>query len=309
MPSRRLRDLLGREPVDLGRVREREVPLDRLHLARRAIELARDRDVERPAAPVEHARKLAVEPGRDGDRRAIVADRDRDEPAGRLVSSCRSLERAQQGERLEVDPDDLQAGAPARLQVAIDDLAVGDDEEDALPGRAVLALALVEDDVVEHGLVERDRKNLLGAEADRVLELLLVRDAVDLEDAHADPVVRDTEPNAALRKLVELEEALERVAQRIRVADLAGDDEAGLERLAERVDQLGSAVVDDLCGCDLGGADLEADELLRALLLPLLRGALLASPSAPSRRGGRIGAARRSTSSSSSAKIDRAGSA
>ncbi len=141
---------------------------------------------------------------------------------------------------------------------------------------AVLALALVEDDVVEHGLVERDRKDLLGAEADRVLELLLVRDSVDLEDAHADPVVRDTEPNAALRKLVELEEALERVAQRVRVADLAGDDEAGLERLAERVDQLGSAVVDDLRGCDLGGTDLETDELLRALLLPLLRSALLA---------------------------------
>ncbi len=192
------------------------------------------------------------------------------------LSSRRSLERAQQGECLEVDPDDLQAGASARLQVAIDDLTVGDDEEDALPRGAVLALALVEDDVVEHGLVERDRKNLLGAEADRVLELLLVPDSVDLEDAHADPVVRDAEPNAALRKLVELEEALERVAQRIRVADLARDDEAGLERLTERVDQLGRAVVDDVCGCDLGGADLEADELLGALLLPLLPSALSA---------------------------------
>ena len=135
MPSRDFATCSGVSPSTSVRVREREVPLDRLHLARRAIELAGDRDVERPAAPVEHARKLAVEPGRDGDRRAVVADRDGDEPAGRLVSRRRSLERAQQGERLEVDPDDLQAGASARLQVAIDDLAVGDDEEDALPRR------------------------------------------------------------------------------------------------------------------------------------------------------------------------------
>jgi hypothetical protein len=71
---------------------------------------------------------------------------------------------------------------------------------------------LVEDDVVEHRLVERNREHLLGTEADGVLELLRIGDALDLEDADADAVVRQTQPNAALRELVQLEEVLEDVA-------------------------------------------------------------------------------------------------
>ena len=162
---------------------------------------------------------------------------------------------------------------PARrhaCEVAVDDLAIGDDEEDALPLGAVLAHLLVEDDVVEHGLVERDREHLLGSEADRVLELQRVGDALDLEDADADAVVGDPEADAALRQLVKLEEALQRVAERLGVANLARDDEARLERLAEDLDELGCAVVDDLRGRELGRADLEADELLRALVLARL---------------------------------------
>src|SRR6266545_4513836 len=40
--------------------------------------------------------------------------------------------------------------------------------------------ALAENLIVEHGLLERDRQRLLCAEADRVVELLLVLDAADL---------------------------------------------------------------------------------------------------------------------------------
>ncbi len=43
-----LRALLDREPLDRDRLRERELPLDRLDLARGLVELPRDRDVERP---------------------------------------------------------------------------------------------------------------------------------------------------------------------------------------------------------------------------------------------------------------------
>ena len=299
MPSRDFATCSGGEPVDVGGVCEREVALDRLDLARRAVELAGDRDVERPAAPVE--RRARTRSGARSRRRSSCGrGRSRPRRAPRtFVALGRRLERAQQRERLEVDPDDLQARPATRLQVAIDDLAVGDDEEDALPLGPVLAHLLVEDDVVEHGLVERDREDLLGAEADRVLELLRVRDAVDLEDAHADAVVGDAEPDAPLRKLVQLEEALERVAERIRVADLARDDEAGLERLAEDLDQLGSAVVHDLRGGELRGTDLETDELLRALVLPLVcRARLLVAispPAEPALLGRRLLVHQRST--------------
>ena len=136
---------------------------------------------------------------------------------------------------------------------------------------SVLALALVEDDVVEHGLVERDRKHLLGAEADRVLELLRVGDAFDLEDAHADPVVGDAEPNAALRKLVELEEALERVAERVRVADLARDDEARLERLAEDLDSSGAPLLTTCAAAICEAPILRPTSFFDALVLPLFR--------------------------------------
>ena len=173
------------------------------------------------------------------------------------------------------------------MEVPIDDLAVGDDEQDPLPRRPVLAHGLVENDVVENRFVERDREHLFGPEADGVVELLRVADTFDLEDANADPVVREPEPDSALGQLVELEEALQRDAERLGVPDLAGHDDARLERLAEDIDELRGAVVDDLRSNDLGGADLEADDALRLSVLrapiisgrPLLRLLRLLRPS------------------------------
>ncbi len=71
-----------------------------------------NRDAERPAAPLEHARELADAPVGDGERGAVVADRDRDERAALDVGTGvdRRRDRAQQREGLEIDADDLQAG-------------------------------------------------------------------------------------------------------------------------------------------------------------------------------------------------------
>ena len=231
----------------LGHVRggERELALDGLGLGRRAVELAGDRDVERRAAPVEHARELADAAVGDGKGRAVVADRDDDERRvrGRCVRRQRLAERAQQRERLEVDPRQPHAGLLAGGDVAVDQLAVGDDEQDPAHALAVLVGPLAEDVVVEHRLLDRNRQRLLGAEADRVLELLRVVDAGDLEDADADAVVGDPEPDALARKLVLAEERAQRLGEQLGLAQLAADDDPVLEALARDLDELRVAVV------------------------------------------------------------------
>src|SRR5205085_7985241 len=107
-----------------------------------------------------------------------------------------------------------------------------------------------------------DRQRFLRAESDRVVGLLRIVDAVDVEGAHTDAVVRNTEPDAALGKLVLGEEVLEREPERVRVAKLAADDDAGTERLTSDLQQLGRAVVRHARGCKLRRADLQADDLL-----------------------------------------------
>ncbi len=174
----------------------------------------------------------------------------------------RRPECAQQRERLEVDAGERDAGLLARGHVALDELAIRDDEQDALHRSAVLVAALTEDVVVEHRLVERDRKRLLRAEADRVLELLLVVDAHEVENADADAVAGDAEPHVLARKLVLGEELLQREGECFGIAHFAADDDALLERLARHLNELGGPVVDDTRGRELRRADLQADEAL-----------------------------------------------
>src|SRR5207248_7617192 len=76
----RLARLLFAQPFDERPVvADRQCTLDRLRFGRRDVERPRERDVERAAAPVEHARELARASVRDGEGRAVVADRDDDE--------------------------------------------------------------------------------------------------------------------------------------------------------------------------------------------------------------------------------------
>ena len=183
----------------------------------------------------------------------------RSEPVARVV---RRGDGAQQRERLQVDPDDLEPGLAAGVDVAVDELAIGDDEEHAPERLSVLGDALGEHLVVEDGLLERDRQHLLRPEADRIRELLRVLDPRHLEGADADPVVGDAEPDAALGQLVLGEEGLERDRQCLGVAQLAVDDDAVVERGASRLDELDGLAVANPGGRDLGAADLETDELL-----------------------------------------------
>ena len=184
-------------------------------------------------------------------------------------------------------PDELQPGLAAGGDVALDELAVGDDEQHAADTDAVLADAVVEDPVVEHGLVEGDRQGLLRPEANGVGQLLRVVDPGDLEGADADPVVRDPEAHAVARQLVLAEEGLQHRGELLRLAQLAADDDAALERHARHPDDLRAALVDHLRGGDLGSAELEPDELVAVLR------ALLGARSPPGARGGTASPARR----------------
>ena len=96
-----------------------------------------------------------------------------------------------------------------------------------------------DDVVVHHRLVHRDRECFVRTEGDSIGELLFVVDAVDVEDAHTDAVRPDAEADALARQVVLLEELVERTGERSDVADLAADDDAGLERLAGELDDLG----------------------------------------------------------------------
>src|SRR3954447_26743370 len=243
--------------------------LEVLCLRGREIEDSRDGDIECRASPVEHACELARHAVGDDERRPVMADRD-DDDGGVLArrDRCRA-ERTEQREGLEIDADQLHAGHAAGAHVALDEVAIGYDQQHAVRLLALFVRLLADDLVVEHRLLERDRQHLLGAEADRVLEMGRVGEAADLEAADADAVGAHTEANALHRKLVLAEELLEVRAERVGVTELAADDDAAVERLTCELYDVDLAVLADVRGGDMGGADLQPDDL--ALLA---RGAL-----------------------------------
>ena len=120
---------------------------------------------------------------------------------------------------------------------------MGEHDKDAPHHLALLVHLLAEHDVVDHGVCDRDRQRLLRAEPDRVLELLRVGKRRDVEDAHADAVAGDAEPDVLLRQLVLGEERLQRLRQGRRVTNLAGDHQSAVERRARELQQLGRTVV------------------------------------------------------------------
>ena len=248
-------------------VSERERALDRLCLRRCDVERARDRHVKSVSAPVEHARELARLAVRDGEGRAVVANRDDDEGGlSRRVALFRRLtERAEERERLEVDPGKLDSGLLAGGDIALDEVAVGNDEQDP-PGRRALGVGrLAQHVVVEHRLFHRNRQHFLRAVANRVLELLRIVDSRDLEHTDTDAVVGDSEPDVLARQLVLAEEILEGHGQNLGLTQLPADDHAALEVFTGHLDEFGGAVVDDAGGRELRCTDLQADELAYAL--------------------------------------------
>ena len=107
----------------------------------------------------------------------------------------------------EVHQLGLQAGLARNRQQVLDGVAAGAHDDDA--HRAALAVVdALQHAVVQHRLLERHRQLLLGLEADRCLELLLVVDRRQLEHAQRDLLAGDAEADA-LGKVVLAEEGLQ----------------------------------------------------------------------------------------------------
>ncbi len=251
---------------------------DRRRLRRMDVELLHDRVLERASAPLEHAGELAGAAAGDEQRGGLVPDGD--DHRGRVVD-CADGERlrvdegAQQAERLEVDAREPDARVLRDLRVGLDLVARCDHEQDAPRRLTRLVRPLLEHPVVEHRLVLGDGKHLVRLEADGVVEARLVVDAGDLEGADTDAIARDADANVLLRQLVLVEERLQGVRERVRVLDLAVDDETAVDRLASELHELVPvAGLGDDRGGDLRGADLEADDLLAATASRLAGGGL-----------------------------------
>ena len=196
-----------------------------------------------------------------------MTDRDDDDGCVRGAGFVRQRlgQGPQKREGFQVDADELDSGLLAGDDVAVDEIAIGDDEQDA-PGDSSLVVRFLAENVpIDHGLVDRNRQSLVGAEKDRVLELLDVVNPADLEDPDADAVVRDPEPNVLARKLGVLEERLQRICESLRVTKLAADDDPGRELLPGELHELGRPVVANLRSCQLRSADLETGDALRPL--------------------------------------------
>src|SRR5207244_1021465 len=140
--------LFGRKSLGSGPSVEREVALDGLDLRLVHTEDAGETGRELRAAPLEYARELADAAVRDRQGRAVVPDRDGDDC--RLLAIARRRERPQKSERLEIDPGERQSREAAGLDVALDEVAMRNDEQDAPQALAALALPLAEHAVVEH---------------------------------------------------------------------------------------------------------------------------------------------------------------
>ena len=95
------------------------------------VQLARYGDIERRAAPLEHAREFTDMPIRDGEGRTLVTDRNDDVGGIRSFSSRVRNQRPKQSESFEIDPNQTHSGLFERHYIAIDQIAIGDHEKNA----------------------------------------------------------------------------------------------------------------------------------------------------------------------------------
>ena len=176
--------------------RQRLLQLDSLFAGQ--AEVARQRGVDSCAAPVEHAREVADLSIGDGEDRTVVTDVHGHDGGAcrRVVLRRRALgDGAQQGERLDIDADEIDMRDMACREELVDRIAIRGSEQDAGRNRAVVCLLLAHHVIVENCLIHRDRECFVGAEHHGVAELLRIVDPVDVDDTDADTVRADAEPN------------------------------------------------------------------------------------------------------------------
>ena len=127
---------------------------------------------------------------------------------------------------------------------------------------AVVLLELTDRVVVEHGLVDGHRDELLHLEAERGPQLLL-RQVRQGDLAHHDALVAHAQVDTLGLEASTLPELAQRFGDQLGFADLAVLDGPGGQRHLGGVDHRRGVAAGDLHGSHRGGADVEPDATLR----------------------------------------------
>ena len=189
---------------------------------------------------------------------ALLVRGRRHELAGADRRADLARKRADHAESGVVDPDRPDAGDRERLENLPDHVPARRDGDDVDLALAVLVRRVADDLPVEDRLVERHRDVVLSLEADGGLELVAVVDCGKAHRADRHPLVCDADADVA-RELLAGEELLDRLAERLRVGDLALAEDSGSERHDAAAHDLGRAVDAHFGRGDAAGLDVEAD--------------------------------------------------
>ena len=168
---------------------------------------------------------------------------------------------AHHGERHQVETQGFELGAGGARHEHVDHAALrGDQQHPQHP--AVFLLELTDRVVVEDGLVDGHRDELLHLEPERGPQFLLgqVRQG-DL--AHHDALVPDAQVDTFGLEASALPELAERFGDELGFADLAVLDGPGGQRHLGGVDHRRRIAAGDLHGSHRGGSDVEPDPTLR----------------------------------------------
>ena len=166
-------------------------------------------------------------------------------------------DRADHGERGEVDAVRVELGGQGGLDEGVDHRLVRRDEQDPQHPPASL-VDLAQRVEVQHGLVRRHRDELLDLEAEGVAKLLLGQPGQrDLADD--DPLVADAEVDLLALDPGLAPQLAERLGDDLGLADLARLDGAGRQRHLGGANDHRDVAGGDLGHADGGRADVHAD--------------------------------------------------
>ncbi len=169
--------------------------------------------------------------------------------------------RAHHGERHQVEAQGFEFGAGGARHEHVDHAALrGDQQHPQHP--AIFLLELTDRVVVQDGLVDGHRDELLHLEPEGGPQLLL-RQVRQSDLAHHDALVPHAQVDTFGFEASTLPELAERLGDQLGFADLAVLDGPGGQRDLGGVDHRRGVSADDLHGSHRGGSDVEPDPTLR----------------------------------------------
>ena len=164
-------------------------------------------------------------------------------------------------ESREVHPGRPEAGSAKRRDHASNGFAPSGDYHHVEPALAIVPAGVAHHLPIQHGLVEGHGHEVLGLEADRRLELLVIVDRRKPQKAHRDPLARETEADG-LGELVVCEQLLQNGSELLPIGDLALTHHTGGERHRPEPRNRRMPVGRHLGGGDAARLDVQAHQSL-----------------------------------------------